>query len=284
MHYAFALVAAFLATSVVASPALQERGYGYERKIVTVTKTRPAYYNAWNSPRKTKHYKWHKSHGKHRGYYKKPSFTEEDPAEEDPAEEDPTEEDPTDDEEDPHSKKYPTYGDDKPSKKEPSKKEPAKELRKKEPVEEKPDEGSSSGGSLEAECLKAHNDKRAIHGAAPLKWSSEMASHAMQVCQTCVFEHSNSKYGENLAAGYQSAASAIQAWYDENDQYDYRSGDFSSGTGHFTQMVWKNAKSVGCALYECNGSGGVPGKFLTCNYDTGNVIGQFQDNVLAPSK
>jgi len=97
-----------------------------------------------------------------------------------------------------------------------------------------------------------------------------------------VFKHSGGPYGENLAAGYPSPAAAIQAWYDENTQYDYAAGQFSSATGHFTQMVWKAATKVGCAVQTCNGANGTPGVFLTCEYDTGNVIGQFVANVLPP--
>jgi len=51
-----------------------------------------------------------------------------------------------------------------------------------------------------------------------------MANHAEGVSATCIFEHSGSSYGENLAAGYDSPDAAITAWYDEKDQYN---GDFS---------------------------------------------------------
>lgn len=142
--------------------------------------------------------------------------------------------------------------------------------------------GDAPSGSFDDECLKVHNEYRAMHGAGPLEWDNEMANHASGVSGTCVFEHSGGPYGENLAAGYDSAAAAIKDWYDENTLYDYATGDFSSGTGHFTQVVWKGAKKVGCAIVTCDGQNGTPGKFLTCNYDTGNVIGHFQENVLPP--
>lgn len=46
-------------------------------------------------------------------------------------------------------------------------------------------------------------------------------------------------------------------------------------TGHFTQVVWKATKRLGC---------GQAGKFVVCNYyPAGNVQGQFRDNV-APAK
>jgi hypothetical protein len=36
---------------------------------------------------------------------------------------------------------------------------------------------------------------------------------------------------------------ATQMWYDEvtNPGYDFKNQGFSSGTGHFTQVVWKDS-------------------------------------------
>jgi hypothetical protein len=42
-----------------------------------------------------------------------------------------------------------------------------------------------------------------------------------------------------------------------------------SAAGHFSQLVWKGAKKVGCGQVDCAGKNGTPGKFFTCNYDTG---------------
>jgi len=267
MHYVFALATAFLASTVAAN--VQERGYAYEYHTVTVTERRPQHVEtAYGEPRTVYRNRGHRGHRgwrKHRKNKPTPKPVYEEP-EEEQDEEDDEEDDEVPVEEEPVE--TPTYGDIEVPEKKPEKQK-----------SKKPSKGPSD--PLAAECLKAHNDKRALHGAEPLEWDEEMKNHAQRVCNKCVFEHSGSKFGENLAAGYESAAAAIQAWYDENSMYDYGSGDFSSGTGHFTQMVWKGAKKVGCAVTECNGDNGTPGKFLTCNYDTGNVIGQFQENVSA---
>jgi len=143
-----------------------------------------------------------------------------------------------------------------------------------------PPSGGSPSGSFGDSCLETHNKYRALHGAGPLEWDDTMANFAHGVSATCVFEHSGGKYGENLAAGYSSAEAAIKAWYDEGSQYSYSGGDFSEATGHFTQVVWKGAKKVGCAQVNCDGSSGTPGVFLTCEYDQGNIIGEFTQNVL----
>ena len=64
----------------------------------------------------------------------------------------------------------------------------------------------------------------------------------------------------------------------EIKNYNY-SGDYSDGTGHFTQVVWKDTKEVGFGK-----SKGQNGKiFVVANYyPAGNVIGYFKPNVLRP--
>ena len=68
-----------------------------------------------------------------------------------------------------------------------------------------------------------------------------------------------------------------QAWYDEIRAYSYSSGDYSASTGHATQLLWRASARLGC--------GWAPGcRLLVCRYDPpGNVIGQFHENVFAPT-
>ena len=54
--------------------------------------------------------------------------------------------------------------------------------------------------------------------------------------------------------------------------------------GHFTQIVWKNTKEVGCATVKCdslaNSGGSVRPYFTVCNYSPpGNYGGQYGANV-----
>ena len=48
---------------------------------------------------------------------------------------------------------------------------------------------------------------------------------------------------------------------------------------HFTQVVWKSTKTVGCAVQTCNGIFDPtygPAKYYVCEYSpAGNVLGQF---------
>ncbi|XP_077865903.1 Golgi-associated plant pathogenesis-related protein 1-like, partial [Saccoglossus kowalevskii] len=70
------------------------------------------------------------------------------------------------------------------------------------------------------------------------------------------------------------------AWYEEIDIYDYdfNNPNYQNGTGHFTQVVWKDTKMIGCATAESNGR-----VYLACEYyPPGNVVDYFIINVLPP--
>ncbi|KAF8932265.1 hypothetical protein BGZ47_011469 [Haplosporangium gracile] len=130
--------------------------------------------------------------------------------------------------------------------------------------------------------LDTHNKYRARHGAPPLTWNAKAAQFGSNWIQKCQFKHSGGKYGENLAAGYKDFKSGIDAWYNEVSKYNYNNPGFSMATGHFTQVVWKGTKSVGCAKKFCPGSNWT---IYICNYDPpGNVQGQFRQNVLPRKK
>lgn len=106
-------------------------------------------------------------------------------------------------------------------------------------------------------CLNEHNKLRAKHGVPPMKRpSDELEAYAKkrgaELAATDNFSHpANSKYGENLFMGYgkeYNCKDALEAWYDEIKDYNFNNPGFKSGTGHFTQVVWKDAKEVACAI------------------------------------
>ena len=130
------------------------------------------------------------------------------------------------------------------------------------------------------EYLVPHNDARSKENVPPVVWNEEVAefarSYAKQRSVDCLLEHSqNQQYGENLAmsTGEMSPAEAVKMWVDEKADYDYGSNSCTEGKmcGHYTQVVWRNTKSIGCAKAQCaNG-----GTFITCNYSPpGNYIGE----------
>lgn len=141
--------------------------------------------------------------------------------------------------------------------------------------------------AFQQDALSVHNRFRAIHDAAALEWDSNLAEYAFKHASQCIFEHSHGPYGENLAAGYRSTEAAITAWYDEEKLYSYSNPQFSKATGHFTQLVWKSTRKVGCAIVPCKGLNGTPGNYVACEYSpAGNIInpGYFSKNVTPPIK
>jgi uncharacterized protein YkwD len=141
------------------------------------------------------------------------------------------------------------------------------------------------------QALSTHNSLRQKHGSPPLVLDNSLNSVAQnwanQLATTGKFQHSNSKYGENLYYAWSSQSgfdvngvTPVQSWYNEVKSYNYSKPGFSMQTGHFTQVVWKNSKKLGCGKAKSK-----DGKvFVVCNYDPpGNYQGQFPKNVL-PAK
>src|SRR5262245_45666519 len=97
------------------------------------------------------------------------------------------------------------------------------------------------------EMLALHNAKRRAHCAPDLAWSSELAAAAQAWADRCELAHAprsvNPNQGENLARGAGSlgtAAFLFAGWYDEVRQYNFGTSGFQKGTGHFTQIVWRD--------------------------------------------
>ena len=142
----------------------------------------------------------------------------------------------------------------------------------------------ATAASYQQQLLSAHNLYRAKHHAPALAWDDTLAAYALWHASKCEFRHSTThRYGENLAAGYPDIQAAVHAWYAEGSSYYYYFPGFSYRTGHFTQLVWKSSKKLGCAYVSCDGRNGTPGKYLVCEYSpAGNMInpGRFAKNVL----
>jgi hypothetical protein len=150
--------------------------------------------------------------------------------------------------------------------------------------------GGAAQGGLPRDAqvmLDEHNRYRANHCAGPLTWSDELAAVAQRWADQlrdagCAFEHSQTQYGENLAAGSSGALppeAVVEMWYREVDKYEFPNGGFSMETGHFTQLVWTDTTKLGCGMSQCNGF-----DVWVCNYDPpGNYEGQYRQKVLPVS-
>src|ERR1700745_4115563 len=150
--------------------------------------------------------------------------------------------------------------------------------------------------------LDVHNRERAAVGFPPLTWSDSLAAEAQSwanhlstlgvVCgsQGCKPPPPHGATNENMAFGLAYAADIgrtspaeyAQLWANEKVKYDagQRSGP---GIGHYTAMVWKNTREVGCGFV----AGAVPDElgrgggtdFLVCRYSPpGNIGSQAPSN------
>ncbi|XP_034272268.1 Golgi-associated plant pathogenesis-related protein 1 isoform X1 [Pantherophis guttatus] len=143
------------------------------------------------------------------------------------------------------------------------------------------------------EVLRAHNDYRKKHGVPSLKLCKKLNREAQQyseaLASTRILKHSpessSGKCGENLAwASYdQSGSEVADRWYSEIKNYNFQSPGFSSGTGHFTAMVWKNTKKMGVGKAAASDGS----TFVVARYEpAGNIVnsGQYKQNVFPPKK
>lgn len=131
--------------------------------------------------------------------------------------------------------------------------------------------------------LASHNRYRSLHKSTSLQWSDTLAASALAYAVTCPRGHSSTEYGENIAwATYvQKPEDVVDRWYGEEPEYDYERPGFSSGIGHFTQIVWKETTEVGCACR--SGCADGYSDVCVCQYNPpGNYRNRFAENVLPP--
>ncbi len=148
------------------------------------------------------------------------------------------------------------------------------------------------------QILSAHNRVRSRYRLQPLTWSdslahfsSQWANHLRQTngCKMRHRPHSGqykTDYGENLfwasplrwsdgRVEIQAVESArvVNEWASEAKFYRYQSNRCQAGQqcGHFTQIIWKDTRKVGCAMSICPDKSQV----WVCSYDPpGNWQGQ----------
>jgi pathogenesis-related protein 1 len=142
--------------------------------------------------------------------------------------------------------------------------------------------------------IAAHNDVRARVSPAPapplgaLVWSEEAAAVARAWAARCRFEHNAERgaFGENLFATSAKDPSAlveqaIASWTAEKKDFDVAANRCADGAvcGHYTQLVWRATRGVGCAVASCKTGSPIPKDvewtLVVCNYaPPGNVTGE----------
>jgi uncharacterized protein YkwD len=133
-------------------------------------------------------------------------------------------------------------------------------------------------------ALDAHNSYRAKHCVPALTWSAQLAASAQKWATRCDFNHDeNSSDGENLfwgAAGAYPPKAVVADWYEEIEAYSFAAPRVNDDTGHFTQVVWRSSKHLGCATERCGEN-----EFWVCRYSPpGNDERALSSNVLRPCR
>lgn len=133
---------------------------------------------------------------------------------------------------------------------------------------------------LANEVVTAHNAIRSKVGVPPLAWSDELASVAQQWANKLLarnaFQHSaDDRYGENLyrisgSGAASSPSDVVNAWGAEYVYYRYANNTCTEICGHYTQIVWKETRAVGCGVAR-----DAEHEVWVCNYAPfGNIIGE----------
>lgn len=119
-----------------------------------------------------------------------------------------------------------------------------------------------------------HNQIRAmVQTATPLPsltWSASLAATAQAWVNQCkdvaapvgLVDHNDGRstghpyyVGENIYAssGTATAMGAVTSWANEKANYNYAANTCSGVCGHYTQIVWRETREVGCAINTCAG-------------------------------
>ncbi|NRQ37712.1 hypothetical protein HII36_38665 [Nonomuraea sp. NN258] len=145
---------------------------------------------------------------------------------------------------------------------------------------------------FQAEALAEANAYRAKHHAPPLVMDPELNAYAKERAASrseydaldAGHDGLRAQTGENIFWGGGSAAlpgsDAVRSWYDEISAYDFAAAQFSSATGHFTQLVWKASTRVGIARAAGQGGEYFETYVVFVFEERGNMKGAFADNVL----
>jgi len=137
---------------------------------------------------------------------------------------------------------------------------------------------------FKSDVLSAHNPFRTSLGIAPLTYSNALAATAQKWVNTLAAKNSlthskgRDRIGENLARGSKNTyttKSLIALWTNEKKNFINKKWPNVSKTGkwsdvaHYSQIVWRNTKEVGCAT-----ATNTKQRFIVCHYKpSGNWIG-----------
>jgi uncharacterized protein YkwD len=138
--------------------------------------------------------------------------------------------------------------------------------------------GVTPANTLALEILAAHNAVRVKTQLPPLQWSSELAAFSQKWANKLLaknrYTHNpNSPYGENIFIGGVGCipSAVVMEWASESKYYSYGTNACNGDCGHYTQIVWRNTRRVGCAVARNSVR-----EVWVCSYDPpGNYRGEW---------
>jgi len=123
----------------------------------------------------------------------------------------------------------------------------------------------------------ARLDVAAIPALPKLVWDTTVAASAQAWANNCQFQHSGGQYGENIWAGstgFFTVTNMVDSWASEKASFTYPTtcnAPPGKSCGHYTQIIWKDTRRIGCGLANACPSGF---DLLVCQYDPpGNFVG-----------
>ncbi len=136
------------------------------------------------------------------------------------------------------------------------------------------------------ELIEIHNEWREKVNCPPVEWSDEIADYAQEWGKHLkelagIYKHRpysgewKQIYGENIFSGSEDnykAKYVVDTWASEIKDYNGEAIDNQNyiNIGHYTQIVWKTCKKIGCAKIIHHGR-----SIWICNYSpSGNIMGQ----------
>ena len=78
-------------------------------------------------------------------------------------------------------------------------------------------------------------------------------------------------FGAGGGAGTGTAQQAVNLWASEAANYNYANNTCSGVCGHYTQIVWRDTRKLGCAIGDCPNL--TYRTSLVCDYGPGGNIG-----------
>ncbi len=141
-------------------------------------------------------------------------------------------------------------------------------------------------------ALEVHNKYREMHKVDALQLDDNLCKKAQERLNQLLKEKNRNKLiikdygkniGENLWIGEKKIfdikrlEEACESWYNEKIKYKFDSNKYQSGTGHFTQMVWKGTRIVGFGFLQYHEN---KSYFLALYYPPGNKLFHFKENVI----